>query len=235
LQQSLHDFETSIKYLSANFRAKDRGQKVEMLLADQRAALAAELENQKQYFAASNEYRLALLMDSENERAKEGYERTRREAQAAKVLDQAEMLILGKNFDEAERVLVEGLAFTELQTELFEGALVGVEEGRLGDMYEKALILESDLHYTEAVAAYNLLLDRVDYYSDALTRRDTLQGFIDKAAELYARSQGESGLVKLTTLRKIATFWPEYEGIVEEIESLEAALASEPDLPGSGG
>jgi len=221
LHEALSRFSYSGKYVPGNERAEKRGSQVQVLLADQRSALALELERAGQYFAANNEFRLALLLEPELEEAVQGYERTTKEAKAAEMLKTAEMLVLRKRFGEAQELLERGLQLTELQKEAFEGALDGVEEGRHEELYVRALTLEGDGLFEEAVAAYDLLLEQASYYRDAIARRDTLTSFMEKAAELYARSEAaENDEDKLQLLRQIETFWADYRDIQDQIRAL---------------
>jgi tetratricopeptide (TPR) repeat protein len=187
LHEARSRFSYSGKYLPGSERAEKRSSQVQELLADQRSALALELEREGQYFAANNEFRLALLLEPELEEALAGYERTSKEAEAYEMLKNAEMLVLRKRFDVAQALLEKGLVLTEYQREAFEGALDGVEEGRYDEEYSRALTLEGDGQFEEAVAAYDALLEKASYFRDAIARRDTLVNFMEKAAELYER------------------------------------------------
>jgi tetratricopeptide (TPR) repeat protein len=56
-------FSYTIKYQPTNQRAADRKGEVSTMLAEDRAAIAADLESRGLYAAAENEYRIALLVE----------------------------------------------------------------------------------------------------------------------------------------------------------------------------
>ena len=53
----------------------------------------------------------------------------------------------------------EGLAISTRQSDLFEGTRVDIQEALLGGMYDRALNLEKDFLYPQAVVAYSEIID----------------------------------------------------------------------------
>lgn len=232
LEQAKTRFAYTNKYLPANDRAKERGSMVASQLAGARCSLAAGMEAQGLWAAARNEYRFALLLAPEHPEAVTGLARTRVEAEAEDKLREVERLTRNKQYDKAREVIEAGLAMTKLQSERFEGAKAGIEEAILENSYQSALALESDQDFEGAIAAYDKLLERRNYYKDALARRDTLRTYVTKAAELYQQVLDSADPAdKLRYLRQIELFWPEYRNLPELIRLLKPALT--PGEPGN--
>jgi len=211
------------KYLPDDQPSANRTEEVDALLADSRAAIAAGLDAQGRFAAARNEYRLALTLDPEHAGAQAGFERSGTEARASEILSHGQMLILRERFDEAEATLREGLELTERQRDLFEGALVELEQGRFSEMYARARGLESDNRFVPAVAAYDDLLDQAEYYEDAIARRHTLESFISDAERFYAQIEASDDPEEiLGLLRRIDVFWPEFRDVKARLAALEA-------------
>ncbi len=203
-----------LKYEPGNERAERRGQDTQVLLASERAALATALEEQANFAAARNEYRLALLLDPDLPEAHSGLERTQREEQAAEKLREAERLLLKQRFDAAEALLEQSRGLTERQGDDFQALSAAIQEGRLVALYQQARTLESDGRYAEAVEAYGRLLDKAPFYRDTIARKDTLESFVREAEEIYARYEAAaSDAERLTFLQQIAVFWPEYRDV----------------------
>ena len=218
-------FSYVLKYEPENERAELRGEQADELLASERAAVAASLEAEGLFAAARNEYRLALLLDPTLEAAQRGLERSAREEQAAELLREAERLRLKGRFDEAEAALVEAATLTERQAEAIEQSRGDVRLSRLERQYEQARTLESDWRYEEAVEAYARLLEQEPFFRDAIARKDTLESYVLEARDLYARfEQAASDEERLSLLRQIAVFWPEYRDVRRRLAELEARL-----------
>ncbi len=212
------------KYLPENERSVERTEEVDELLAQARVAIARGLDLEGRFAAARNEYRLALTLDPDLPEALEGLERTRLEAEAAELLAQADMQIRRGNLAEARVLLEEGSALTERQQELFEGAFVDLEQAGYARLYARAISLESDRRFEEAVAAYDELLAEAEYYEDAIARRRTLQSFIEDAGRLYAAYEAaQDDRERAGLLRQIQVFWPDYRDVAERLAELEAA------------
>lgn len=217
------------KYLGIDERVERRGHQVDGYLAQQRLARAQEFEQEGQYEAARNEYRLALLLKDDLPDARDGFERMEVETRAQELLKRAEILTLKGRYEEAEEAIEEGRKITKRQQDAFAAALDGVDHARLHDRYEKALDLEADYRYEEAVQVYDDLLEKATYYEDAIARRDTLVSFIELAAKLYEQAQSESDPAeRLALYRQIETFWPEYRDIQDRIHELEGHDAGQP-------
>jgi hypothetical protein len=129
-------------------------------------------------------------------------------------------MVLRGEFERAEELLTEGQALSDRQSERFEAARIDIAEERLGRAYQTALNLEKDFLFPQAIEAYQAILDDVQYYRDVLTRQGTLEEYVQRARELYAESRAVQGAERLELLRQIEIFWPDYQGIGEEIERL---------------
>lgn len=222
LEQSRSRFAYSGKYQPDNSRARQREKEVKSQLADSRVVLAHELERQGLFAGACNEYRIALLFDDQHAEAKEGLARTKNEAEAESLLRKAEMLTFRQRYQEASEAIEKGRGLTELQKVNFEGAAAGVEEARLESQYERARALESDLRYDEAVVVYDALLKQRTFYKDAIARKETLEGYIKKAAGLYEQAMAApSPEEKVRLFRQIEIVWPEYRNVRELLKVLE--------------
>ncbi len=217
LHQADAQLDSAKKYLGSLDHVQRRGEQVDELLVEQRIALAEGFEQEGRWGAARNEYRIALLLLPEHPEAQAGYERTRIEADARRLLDEVDLLTLKGRFEEALKKVEQGAELTQLQTEHFEGARDAVADARLEARYERAIDLSKDFRYEESVALFEELLDEVGYYRDAIARRDTLLSNIEKADQLYARARNEADLEeRIALLREIELVWPEY-GDVQEL------------------
>ncbi len=224
LQQAVTRFAYTGKYQPKNVKAKNNKIIVQAKLAASRATLATELERQGLWAGARNEYRIALLIDPECVDAKVGYDRTRIEADAEDKLREIDRMIRAKKYDEALVAIDAGIAVTKHQAGKFEGRKATIEEARLDAGYQSALTLETDQEFEAAVAAYDKLLAQRDYYKDTLARRDTLKGYIEKAAGLYKQAMETTDPVqKLDFLKRISIFWPRYKNVEALILLLKSA------------
>jgi tetratricopeptide (TPR) repeat protein len=219
LEQARARFTYAKKY-EENDRTERRIEHVDELLATERVVVGNTFEEDGIYGAARNEYRLALAADPKNEEARAGFERMAVEAKATAKLDEAQMMVLRGEFERAEELLTEGQALSDRQSERFEAARIDIAEERLGRAYQTALNLEKDFLFPQAIEAYQAILDDVQYYRDVLTRQGTLEEYVQRARELYAESRAVQGAERLELLRQIEIFWPDYQGIGEEIERL---------------
>lgn len=224
LQLARGRFSYSSKYRAQAARADRRLHEVDELLARERAAVALHLEEQEFYAAAFNEYRIALLIDPELTEAKIGMERMRIESDAKRLYDAASMMVLRGEWDRARTAVEEGSAQTRLQGDRFEDLLADIDDARLDELYEHALDLEHDFQYVAAIEAYQRLLEEREWYKDALSRMNTLEEYVARARELYAKAASSARREeRMTYLRQIEIFWPEYRDVRERLAELEAA------------
>ena len=222
LEHARSRFSYSNKYLETDDRPGQRRRQVDKLLAQQRAAVGAGFEKEKRFAAARNEYRLALALDPDNVEAQGGIERAKKEARAAQLLENAQMEVVRRRFEQAQAQLDEAEQLSTEQKELIDGARARVEEARYSQLYDEALALERDYAYEEAIAKYEALLALTPYFKDVLARKDTLAGYVKLAADLYAQSEAAAtDAEKLELLRQIHVFWPEYKDIADRIAALE--------------
>ncbi|MFT5287691.1 MAG: tetratricopeptide (TPR) repeat protein [Planctomycetota bacterium] len=223
----LHQARAKFNYASEKFipndsKSLERSVAVQNLLADERVAEAENFEVSGLYFAAGNEYRLALLLDPTNELAADGRKRMAKEAGAISKLEHADWLQLRGRFDLAREALAEGMELTEAQVGAFEVGAIDIEEQEFQIMYDEARRLEDDFQYPEAVVAYEQLLEVSGFYQDAITRRSVLQEAVVQADGLYAQSQGTEDLdERMGFLYEIELVWPEYKDVAAQLKLLE--------------
>ena len=222
LEQARSRFSYAGKYQPEDQRTGDRRVHVDRLLAGQRAAVAAQFEGEGRWAAAYNEYRLALALDPDNAEAKVGLERTKKEARAARLIEETRMELVRGRFEQAQQHIDEGEAGSEHQKDLFEGLRADLETARNERLYSEALALELSGDFEAAIERYSALLERTPYFKDVLTRKDTLVEYVSDASELYARAEAATEPAeKLGLLRQIAVFWPDYRDVRGQIEALE--------------
>ncbi len=222
LQQASNAFEKVLKYKEKDRQSTERRNQVQVMLAEQRVHLATELEAEGLYGAARHEFKMAIDLDPDNSKAVEGEARASKEAQAKILLSNAEMQVLRGKFDEARAMLAEGAELSEVQDELFEGALAGIDSAIHEQMYVGALDLYRDGDYQGAVDAFDELLKVTDYYKDTRTRRDNLAGDIQSAQERYDLAmKAETDEERLRYLREIEVFWTNYKDIQAQIHRLD--------------
>lgn len=228
LDQAVHHFSATGKYDDDNERAKRRREQADTLRAEERVLQAAQLEEDGQFAAARNEYRLALLFDAEHKVAKEGFARSQREEQAAEFLRECENRILRRQFPEAAKALDAGAALTQRQTEAFETERARLHDARLMVDYEAARAVEVDHRFEEAIVLYTALIEASGqgYFQDALARRDTLVDLVSKAESAYARSQTTADAAqKLALLEQVLIVYPEFRDAASQADALRAQLA----------
>ena len=227
LEQAKSRFGYTRKYLPNHSRALNRKNKVNGMLAGQRVILGEDYMSRGLYAAARNEFRLAQILNSSTEGIQESLEEASREAQARDHLLKAEMFIFKGQFETALTSLDEGAEFTTRQVEQFEAARAEIDDEKNRLIYERALTYEHDFLYEKALEVYDELLVRIDYYEDARTRRGTLADYILNANRLYAQVLNNGDLQdKLSLLRQIEIFWPEFRDIQERMMRLEHTLNS---------
>ena len=220
----------TVHYDEDHERAPQRKDQVAKLLVEERLAEAEGFADHGLWFAARNEYRLALILDPDNETARVGFDRFDREARASRALADVQMHIRRADFDQAEDRLAEALVLTELQTDEV-GRLRGeIEDARLAAIYDRARTFERDLRFNEAAEAYTDLLEKAPYYEDAISRRATMEEFIERAEATYAAAmEAATAQEKYDLLSQIPVFWPEYR----DVETLLAELRPHVQVWGS--
>ena len=222
LDQAKSRFTYSDKYEPGEDKVAQRKTQVDGLLAQQRVTVARGFEQDGLYGAARNEYRLAVALDPSNSEAKSGLDRCTDEAKASKLLEQARMEMVRTRLDRASSLVEEGDNLTYHQKELFEGARAQIEQARLERKYQEALTFERDYRYEQAIGAYAELLKDVEYYKDAITRKQTLEEYVRLADDLYKKAgSATTEQEKLEDLRKIRVFWPEYKDVTDQLLALE--------------
>jgi len=200
------------------------------------------LEADGLYFAARNEYRLVLLIDSESVEGRAGLDRMDGEARAMRSLAEADMEIRRGELESAEETLAAAELLTEAQKDGVSLPQSGIEERRLEDIYQEAQGLYEDYRYPEAVAAYEELLALEPDFRDAYLLMRTIEEFIRLAEEFYAKALASDDETEAEEyLRAIhPVIWPEYRDVVERLAAIDArkaaaraAVEAQPD--GKGG
>ncbi|MHC4263797.1 MAG: hypothetical protein ACYSWX_14840, partial [Planctomycetota bacterium] len=217
------------EYLTDDPRLADRRVEAGQVLAEERVNIAREFEGEGLFRAARNEYRIALLVVDDLQEAIDGLERCEREVQVLDFLEEADRELRREDFDQA-RIRVERAAvLTVAQVDAVESARVTVEDARIQSLYDGARELESDFEFSSAIAAYESLLDETEgFYADALTRLDTLRGYIDQAAALYARANETADLAEQESLLyQITLFWPTYRDVRSRYAAVKSRLDAE--------
>jgi len=214
------DFGHADRYLDET-RIAERREQVARDQSEQRATVAAQLEQEGKFEAARNEYRLALGLNPANTAAQEGRSRCDVESHALEIYRNAKMEIMRGRLERAAELAAEGSKLTVAQKDRFEGLRNEIDEARLATIYKEALGLERDDKYAEAVERYADLLKIAAYYKDALTRKETLEDFIARADKLYSEaSSAADNAQRLEKLRQIAQFWPNYRDVQDQIKAL---------------
>jgi len=212
------------KYVPGDERADVRRTEVESALAEERNFVARGFEDQGFYGAAFNEYRLILLLEPENAEAQAGFARMENEVKAQRLLSEADKLVRQKRFPEALEKLDEGSRLTELQADRFSLLVNEIEVAHWEALYQAGLDLEQDFRYEEAIAKYGELLEAAEFYEDASNRKSTLEDYVQRAGELYARSEtAATPEEQAELLREISLFWPEYRDVRQRLSVLEHA------------
>lgn len=226
LEQASHHFGATGKYDDDNERAKRRRRETDTLRADERVIKAIDLEDQGNFAAARNEYRLATLFDPEHAEARAGLERAKLEERAAERMRECERRILRRQFDLAEKALDEGLALTVRQKEAFEAEKERLANARLMVKYEYARALEVDHRYEDAISAYTEVIESSaqGFFEDALARRDALQDTLVRAAQYYERAvAAATPEEQLALLKQVLIVYPDYKDARVRAQALEAA------------
>lgn len=213
------EFAAVEKYAPEDKRGKFRTDQVSELLSQDRVLMAQDLEAKGLFFAARNEYRIALLIDEDNQEAIDGLAAMDREVAAARKLDEAERATLRGDLKGAKQALIDGKEMSEEQSEKFASAKIDLDEARWEKLYLGATDAEADGNYQKAVKLYDQLLQETGYYEDAVARRQTALDFIKLADRLYAEAQAaKNPKVKRQKLEQIAVFWPEYKNVSKLLE-----------------
>lgn len=218
-------FDYTKKYLGDTSRTQDRQAEVLSLMAQDRVAMAEELERQGLFWAAHNEFRLALLIDPRQPAALAGRERSGVEVEASKLELEVERLLRRKDWDAALALAEKARGMTKSRFATFDALARRVEEGRLEQEYEAARDLEHDYRYDEAALAYSTLMERVGLYRDCRERREALRSTIEHAGGLYTQAASAAPAEALSLLRQVDLLWPDWRDVRQRIAALERELA----------
>lgn len=234
LREARAKFAYSSKYAPGG-RAEARRDQVESELAQERLFRARGLEEDGLYGAALVEYRIVLLFEPDNARARAGFDAMQREVEARRALAEVEKLVRQRRFEDALATLAQGQELTQLQQDRFSRIEGEIELARLEALYQRGRDEERDFRYEVAIATYAELLDRAGPYADAEDRKRTLEDYVERATELYSSLDEAAGPAEqLELLREIELVWPEYLDVQVRIRALEAELSSAPEADGAG-
>ncbi len=214
-------FDYSAKYRPGDERPVRRAAEVRALLSQGRLAIAIRLEEDGLYAAARNEYEAAHILDPQNEEAVVGRERVQLEADAARLMEQANMMILRGEWNRGRMTLKRAREMTLRQKGKIDDLLADIDDARIRDMYAQALDLEHDFRYEEAIAVYAEILSEREFFDDTRSRFDTLTEYVELAGNLYERAEKAADSAdRRNFLRQIETFWPEYRDTHELLNAL---------------
>ncbi len=222
LPQARQGFDAANKHRPGDPLIVDRREEVARLFAEERSRIGEDLEQEGLFRAAHNEFRLALLYSPDHAEALEGLERTQTEVTVLDLLEEADRLILRRDFTLASERIERAARRTVQQQERVERRRDGLTEARRKHLYDRARELESDFRFPEAIAAYEELLAEAQFYLDAITRRDVLRSYIANAERLYLEASREEDFrARLDLLRRIQLFWPTYRDVRAQVSELE--------------
>lgn len=222
------DLGLATEYDESLERARRRQEEVRQAIIEQRIARAEELERNGHYYASRNEFRLALLLDPDNEVASEGMDRMDLEVRTERMLGEVDMDIRRGEIEDAKIILEQGTNFSEAQKDDFTKLEGRVEDAYWRTMYDEAISLYQDQLFVEAVVKFDELLEETEFFEDAVTRRRTLVGWITDADKLYAEAATvDDPQTQLDLYRQIQVFWAEYRDVRDLIAALEKQLGTE--------
>jgi tetratricopeptide (TPR) repeat protein len=232
LPGAARDLGLSLEYDEEFMEAETRRREAKDLLSAQRLSQARSLEEEGLFYAAANEYRIVLIGDPSNEEARAGRDRMDREARAYRLLREAEMNLRRGEVDKAQEIL-DSVGQLAQQQEDFVGRITaGIDDARMSAIYDTARALERDYRFADALQVYTELLEQVEFFEDAIARRETLAEFVRLAAVYYETAlAAESDAEAAEYLRRIPIFWPEYRDVDARLAEIEARLPPE-ELPG---
>ncbi len=223
LARAKHGFDVAYEHHSGNKKAQTRSKEVDVIMANEGISKAEGLEADGFFHAARNQFRMVLLIDPKNAIAREGLDRTDLEARANEHLSSAQMKIIRGEFEQAAELIEDAGEMTTDQADSVGLVAAELEDARLAKLYETAVGLERDYRYPEAVAAFEVLLEEVGFYEDAVARRDTILEFIQLAEECYANALAATTDEEAASyLRRIPVFWPEYKDVEQRLAAIEA-------------
>lgn len=221
LLEAAGDFGKVGKYREKPTRANQRVSEVNVLLADARVASAAALVADGHFSAAAKEYEEAARLNPSSDQIAADLERMRAEARANQMLIEGRSMILRGELERGAEEIAAGLELTNLQKDVFQRELDGIGERRVQAAYDRALGLEHDFRFEQAVTAYEAILESRDFFKDCRARVDVLKDKIAEAERLFAAAaQAEDEEAELALLRQIEVFWPDYSDIPGRIRAL---------------
>lgn len=221
LLEAAGDFGKVGKYREQPTRARQRVSEVNVLLAESRVASAAALVADGHFSAAAKEFEEAARLNPSSDRIAADLERMRAEARANQMLIEGRSMILRGELERGAAEIAAGLELTALQKDLFQKELDGIGERRVQAAYDRALGLEHDFRFEQAVTAYEAILESRDFFKDCRARIDVLEDKIAEAERLHAEAaQAEDEATELSLLRQIEVFWPDYSDIPGRIRAL---------------
>ena len=236
LHESLRDFSESVLYDNSQEEAIERYRSVNILVGEEFLEQALEYERTGLFDAARMDFERVHAKDPSNEEAIQGLNRMELEVRVKRILDEAEMAMLRGTPEMARELLDEAETMTVVQKHLVDGMRVDMRNAAWEKQYQSALALESEGSLPEAAAAYGELLESAETYKEADIRKEILEEFIAKAAELYGRAaKAENAEDEYSLLSEIEILWPAYSDVKERAKALRESLESEENGDGMDG
>lgn len=221
LMRARRELSIAIKHDPSNQKAKERIVDVDAELVEFYVARAAGLVEEGHWAAAQLELRQARLLDPDDPAIEAEASRVEAEVAATRLIGEASMRVRRKDFTGAEELLAEAEGLSSLQADAISLGRADIEDGRFEDMYLEARGFERDYRHEDALAAYEELLTKTEFYKDAIARRDVLKDSIEEAGKLYAAAQDAEGEELLSLLRQIDLLLPEYEDVPARLAALD--------------
>lgn len=151
-----------------------------------------------------------------------------REANAARKLEEATLLMKRGDFARARPLLEEAYELSLAQRSKISQQLVALREADLDQRYTVALDLELDYHYEEALRAYQAIDAAWPGQLDVRTRIQNLETALEYAREAQARGEKAEAAGDLegaiSAYREALTYVPKFGDLAERIAKLRDEL-----------
>lgn len=206
-------------------RAKERRELARRRLAEQRLADAKEMEEHGFYAAALQAYEECRKVLGETPEIQERIARMKREVEAAKLAEQAEIELFRRNYGKARELLEKAYDLSLAERPFLSEMLVMVRERELQDRYRAAHDEEIEGRYEKAVELYRAIQKEQPGYKDVAARISDLESALEVAAEAYERGRAaeKTGDLEkaLDAYREALLVHPSYRDVEKRVEELE--------------
>jgi tetratricopeptide (TPR) repeat protein len=141
--------------------------------------------------------------------------------QVLDLLETADQKLRAGKFEESLALFDQALEKSVLQKESVATLRDKADQIRVESIYSRAVLLESDFRYPEAIALFDALLaEQGGFYLDARTRRDTLATYMADAERLYNEAaQAGDRAKELKLLRQVELIWPTYKDVAPRLRA----------------